>query len=88
MDGLNTYEAVEHDFVTWKPRLSRAIVLFHDIAVGERDFGVWRFWNGFNANYQSLEFDSGHGLGVLAIGRVDGLMKRLFDLKPVSCERI
>lgn len=63
-------------------------MLFHDIAVRERDFGLWRFWNDLKANYQSLQFDSGHRLGVLAIGRVDGLMKRLFDLKPVCCERI
>ncbi|WP_205028334.1 glycosyltransferase [Oleisolibacter albus] len=81
IDGLHTYEAVRHDFESWRPKLSgRGVVLFHDINVREREFGVWRFWDEVRQTCPGLGIPFGHGLGVLAVGpQVPPALARILD---------
>ena len=68
IDGLHTYDAVKNDYIKWMPKVKDGgTILFHDINVRRKDFGVWKLWEEIKEkeDYAYVEIKSGHGLGIL-----------------------
>jgi hypothetical protein len=60
IDGFHTYQALKHDFMTWKPRLSkRGVILFHGTNNHVNNSGVCKLWNELQAQSPSFEFTHG-----------------------------
>ncbi len=90
IDGTHFYEDVRRDFETWKPKLSRkAVVLFHDTNVRERDFGVHQLWQELRQIHAGFEFHHCNGLGVLVPGEMPSeAIRQLVESSPEQAARI
>lgn len=70
IDGAHTYLDLQRDFDTWLPKVAPGgVVLFHDVSVRERNFGVWKVWEQVARDDNSFLFEFGYGLGVWKKGR-------------------
>jgi hypothetical protein len=65
IDGFHTYEAVEHDFETWLPKLApEGIILLHDVDQST-GYGSAKFWNDLLKKHPGFAFTHSWGLGVV-----------------------
>lgn len=66
IDGMHTYQAVRHDFENWWPKVKAGgVVLMHDSAVRDGDFGVWKVLDEVRQSAPAMEFLHSNGLGVI-----------------------
>jgi hypothetical protein len=66
IDGLRTWEAVNHDFESYRPLVrSEGIVLFHDVNTFSLE--MRRFWNTISVRYASHLVPYSNGLGIIRV---------------------
>ncbi len=64
IDGLHTWEAVNHDFETFGPLVKPGgIIMFHDVNSHFPD--VKEFWRGISKKYESHRIYYSYGLGLI-----------------------
>ncbi|MDP8983070.1 MAG: class I SAM-dependent methyltransferase [Acidobacteriota bacterium] len=88
LDGCHTYEAIQHDFTRWFPKVKAGgVILFHDIAVRTGDFGAWKLWEEVSSGFPSFAFQHDCGLGVLFKGDSASIKNRfLAELLTAATE--
>jgi len=66
IDGLHTYNAVQHDFTTWLPKVKQGgIIILHDVNEFRESFGAYRLWDEIALlTPEKYLFRHSHGLGV------------------------
>lgn len=93
IDGAHTYHDVKSDFESWLPKLSpNGVVLFHDVIIRDRGFGVWKLWDQIARAENSFLFEFGYGLGVwkkAALSKEDApFLRRLLRANPIERRQI
>jgi predicted O-methyltransferase YrrM len=74
VDGLHTWDAVNHDFGTYRPFVrSGGLVLFHDVNTCYED--MRRFWKEISGRYTSHLIPYSNGLGIIRVGGDRGDLK-------------
>lgn len=90
IDGRHAYEDVVADYDEWRSGVrDGGVILFHDIAERDNDFGVWRLWEELAESGRSFTFEHGHGLGVLAVGEISvDPLRAFFGADEATATRI
>ena len=73
IDASHLYDDVKADFTNYLPKMSeKGVILFHDIYVTERTYGVWKLWQEVKEMFPHdwYEFPHAWGVGLVAVGRV------------------
>ena len=66
IDGAHTYEAIQHDFELWWPKMrGGGVVVMHDSHERGHNFGVWRWLEELRTRFPAEEFIHSHGLAVI-----------------------
>lgn len=83
VDGRRLYEDARHAVDTYLSALSdRGVLIMHDIALHEGDFGVYKVWAELQEKYDTFEFTHCNGLGVVAVGpKAPAKVRALTQLK-------
>lgn len=82
IDASHDYDSVRADYESMLPKLAAGgIVLFHDIAAFDPDFGVWKLWRELSPQFPHLCFAHSAGLGVLAPKGAPSGLRDLLDME-------
>lgn len=66
IDGFHSYEASKNDFFRWLPKVkNEGVILIHDIASQNKNFGVVNLWKEIKESFYVIEFEHSQGLGVV-----------------------
>jgi hypothetical protein len=86
IDGFHEYGAVSEDFYDSMGKMSdRGIIIMHDINEYQLGFGVHQFWGEICSKYKTFNFNHGHGLGIVKVGKSDiPELDFLFDIPKGS----
>ena len=64
IDGLHTWDAVNHDWATYGPLVRPGgLILFHDVHTHFED--LRKFWSGMTASFECHTVPYSHGLGII-----------------------
>ncbi|HEY3939706.1 MAG TPA: class I SAM-dependent methyltransferase [Bryobacteraceae bacterium] len=84
LNALHSFEAAQHDFDRWLPKVRLGgVILLHNIAVRAGDWGVWRLWEDLQSKFPSFAFHNAGGLGVL--WKTGGTDKQNVYLEELFC---
>lgn len=90
IDGYHHYDAVSHDYHTWREAVTdHGVILFHDTSVRRDDFGVWRFWEEMQEHHgaaKTMEFPHSNGLGILFLGPDTAYPEKIQSLRSAYAD--
>lgn len=90
---MYTYEAANHAFRTWLPKLKPGgMIMLRDICARHQNFGVWRLWEQIRREFpETFEFHHGWGLGLMRLPGEPAsarLLNCMFESEPAVREEL